>query len=288
MNMRTVVPSMSGGLRGLPPSVLLAGILLLGIVLAGSLADLLAPFDYRAMDLRARLSPPSWLDGAPGHWLGTDELGRDMLSRVLHATRTSIAFALIGTVIAALMGSFLGFLSAHRRGLTEEAVMMLVDAQASLPFVLIALAVLAFLGNDPVLFVLLLGLNGWEKFARLVRGAVLSANEAGYAAAARALGARPARLYLRHILPNIASVLIVQFTLTLPDTILLETTLSFLGLGIQPPMASLGQMLGNGRQHLLFAPWIAVIPGLVIVLVTLAVSLIGDWLRDRLDPTVEA
>jgi peptide/nickel transport system permease protein len=255
------------------------------IVLAGVLADVLAPHSPLSIDLRSRFRPPAFMGGEADHLLGTDELGRDLFSRLLHAARLSIAVAAAGTVISALLGTGLGLLAAWRRGVVDEVVMMLVDAQASMPFIVVALAVLAFVGGSPLLFVLLLGLNKWETFARLVRGAVLSAMENGYARAAWSLGAGPLRLYLRHVLPNVAGVLIVQFTLTFPDTILLETSLSFLGFGIQPPLTSLGQMLGAGRSHLLHAPWIAVSPGVVIFLAALSMSLVGDWLRDRIDPT---
>jgi peptide/nickel transport system permease protein len=187
-------------------------------------------------------------------------------------------------VIGAVVGCTIGFIAAHFRGWVEESLMMLVDFQASLPFILIALTLLAFFGNSLTLFVILMGLHGWESYARLARGVVLSAASQPYAKAVVALGASPMRLYLRHILPNVASALIVQVTLNFPQIILLETSLSFLGLGIQPPMTSLGQILGDGREYLSSAWWIAVWPGLVIFGVTLSMSIVGDWLRDRLDP----
>jgi ABC-type dipeptide/oligopeptide/nickel transport system ATPase subunit len=170
-------------------------------------------------------------------------------------------------------------------GMNQRA--MIAIALASLPFLLIALAVLAFFGNSFTLFIIIMGINGWENYARLTRGMVLSANTHGYAVAVRSLGAKPSSVYFRHILPNIISILIVQFTLNFPSTILLETSLSFLGLGIQPPLTSLGQMLGAGRAHLLYSWWIAVLPGALIFFTTLSISIIGDWLRDRLDPTLK-
>lgn len=274
--------------RSMPAGMKIAAVVLVVIVASGMLAGLISPHDFRATNLRERLLPPVGFGGSPLYVLGTDDLGRDLLSRLLHAIQISITLALCGTVVAALLGSTLGFIAAHRRGLVEDAILLLVDAQASLPFILIALAAMAFLGTDFWLFVALLGLNGWERFARLVRGGVLSAKESGYALAARSLGAAPWRLYTRHILPNIGNILIVQFTLNLPDTILLETTLSFLGFGVQPPLTSLGQMLGAGRNHLLTSPWIALIPGMVIIAATLSISLLGDWLRDQLDPTTSS
>lgn len=281
-----LLPAFGAIWRSMPIGIRIAACVLLVIVSMGLLAGLLAPYDFRETHLRDRLLAPVGLGGDLRYILGTDELGRDVFSRLLYAIQISVALALCGTLIAAVIGTTLGFIAAHRRGWVEDTILLFVDAQASLPFIVIALAMMAFFGTSLWLFIALLGLNGWEKFARLSRGSVLSANESGYALAARGLGAKPFRLYSRHILPNIGSVLIVQFTLNIPDTILLETTLSFLGFGVQPPLTSLGQMVGAGRNHLLTSPWIAIIPGLVIVAVTLAISLLGDWLRDRLDPTV--
>lgn len=269
-----------------PPLVLMAGGFAVLVLLISAAADLLAPYHYTTQDLVNRLRPPVFMGGLEQYPLGTDELGRDVLSRLLYATRFSVIVAILGTSIGAVLGTLLGFVAAHFRGWVEETLMMLVDAQASVPFMLLALAVLAFFGNSLTLFIIVLGINGWENYARLTRGMVLSASRQGYAVAVHALGATPARIYGRHILPNILSVLIVQFTLNFPQTILLETSMSFLGLGIQPPLTSLGQMLGAGRRHLLLAWWIAVLPGIVIFLTTLSISIFGDWLRDRFDPTL--
>jgi peptide/nickel transport system permease protein len=273
-------------LRRYPLLVLLAGAFIVLVLIVSIAADYLAPYHYTTQDLANRLASPALLGGLAQYPLGTDELGRDLLSRLIYATRFSVIVAVLGTSIGAVLGTFLGFVAAHFRGWVDEVLMMLVDAQASLPFMLLALAVLAFFGNSLVLFIVVLGINGWENYARLTRGMVLAARTQGYAVAVHALGAGPVRIYSRHILPNILSVLIVQFTLNFPATILLETSMSFLGLGIQPPLTSLGQMLGAGRSHLLLAWWIAVLPGLVIFLTTLSISIFGDWLRDRLDPTL--
>lgn len=251
-------------------------------------ADWLAPYDYRAQSLLKRLKPPAFLGGPKENLLGTDELGRDVLSRLLYAIRFSVLVALGGTLIGAVIGTALGFLAAHFRGLVEEAIMMLADVQASLPFMVIALALIALFGGGFLLFVALMGFYGWEVFARLTRGVVIAANTQGYATAVVALGAPARHVYWRHVLPNILSVLIVQFTLNFPQVILLETSLSFLGLGIRPPLTSLGQMLGAGRAHLTTAWWIAVLPGTAIFLTTMSISILGDWLRDRLDPTLQS
>jgi peptide/nickel transport system permease protein len=258
----------------------------LGVVLVvTATAQLLAPYAYEYVDLLARLAPPFPMEGSTfGHVLGTDKLGRDVLSRLLVATQVSIAIALLGTLIGAVLGTALGFLAADRGGWVDEAVMTLVDFQAAMPFLIIALAVLAFLGNNLWLFLFLMGIYGWERYARLTRGLVLAAREEGYARSLRALGAGKGRIYGRHILPNILSPLIVQVTINFPDTILVETSLSFLGLGIQPPLTSLGQMLGEGRDYLFNAWWLCVLPGLVIFFTTLSMSVAGDWLRARIDP----
>ena len=274
------------GLWRFPPIVACAAVYMALMAVCALFADLIAPYGYEEQNLLGRLQPPVWLGGEGGYLLGADELGRDVFSRTLFAIRTSMAVALLGTVIGAFVGTFLGFLAARYRGWVDDLVMMLVDWQAAMPFLVIALAVLAFLGNNLLLFIALMGVYGWEKYARVARGLVLSAREQGYSLAVRSLGAGGFRLYGRHILPNVLSPLIVLLTLNIPDTILLETTLSFLGFGIQPPRTSLGLMLGFGRDYLLTAWWIAVVPGTVIFLTTLSISLLGDWLRDRLDPTL--
>ncbi|APT58604.1 ABC transporter permease [Roseomonas gilardii] len=269
------------------PLPVLLGLGWVALMLAVALAaDWISPFPITALDLRARLAPPVGLGGTWLHPLGTDELGRDVLSRLIASIRMSLLIAFGATAISAVLGTLLGFLAAHFRGLVEQAVMALVDFQAAMPFLILALAVLAFFGNSLPLFICLLGLNGWERYARIARGLAISAGSQGYAAAVRQLGASPWRIYGRHVLPNIASTLIVSMTLAFPEIILLESGLSFLGLGVQPPMTSLGNMVGYGREYLTRAPWILLAPSAVIVLTTLSVSLAGDWLRDRLDPTL--
>ena len=270
-------------LPAIPLSVALAIAWIIAMLVVAALAEKIAPYGYTQLDLRNRLSAP----GNVAHWLGTDELGRDVLSRLLVSIRISLLIAFGATAISAVVGTTLGFLAAHFRGLVEQLVLMLTDFQASMPFLIMALAVLAFFGNSMPLLIGLMGLFGWERYARIARGLAISANAQGYAAAVRQLGARPSRIYLRHILPNIASTLIVSTTLVFPEVILMESGLSFLGLGVQPPMTSLGNMVGYGREYLTRAPWIMLAPATTIVVTTLAVSVIGDWLRDKLDPTLQ-
>ncbi|MCR9121027.1 MAG: ABC transporter permease [Phyllobacteriaceae bacterium] len=250
-------------------------------------ADLLSPYDLTAIDLRARMEPPVLLGGSWAHPLGTDDLGRDMFTRLVHSIRISILVAIVGTLIGAVIGTALGFLAAQVGGLVDDLVMLLVDVQAALPFMIIALMLIALFGTSLTLFIAIVGIYGWERYARIARGLALSARERGYVTAARAYDAPAIHIYRRHILPNVASALIVNATLNFPEIILVESALSFLGLGIQPPMSSLGNMLAFGREYLLSAWWIAVLPGLVIVLTALAVSILGDRLRDRLDPKLK-
>ncbi|PAU98436.1 ABC transporter permease [Paracoccus salipaludis] len=266
----------------MPWLVVLALTWIVLMVLTAIFADWLRPYEITKMDLSARLAPI----GTPGHWLGTDELGRDVLSRLIQSVRVSLVIAFGATVLSAVFGTTLGFLAAQFRGWVEHLVMALADFQAALPFMIMSLAVLAFFGSSMVLLVCLMGFYGWERYARIARGLAISASAQGYAAAVVQLGAKPSRVYLRHILPNVASTLIVSMTLTFPEIILMESGLSFLGLGVQPPESSLGNMVGFGREYLTRAPWIMLAPSAVIVMTTLSISLLGDWLRDRLDPTI--
>jgi peptide/nickel transport system permease protein len=268
--------------RHVPFSVGLGILWLAAMVLVALLADYLRPYGITAMDLSNRLAQP----GDAKHWLGTDELGRDVLSRLIQSVRVSLVIAFGATIISAVFGTALGFAAAKFRGGVEHLVLVLADFQAALPFLIMSLAVLAFFGSSMVLLVCLMGFYGWERYARIARGLAISASAQGYAAAVVQLGATPARVYLRHILPNVASTLIVSMTLTFPEIILMESGLSFLGLGVQPPETSLGNMVGFGREYLTRAPWIMLAPAIIIMLTTLSISLVGDWLRDKLDPTV--
>ncbi|WJR66187.1 ABC transporter permease [Neorhizobium sp. CSC1952] len=276
-------------MKRVSPILVFAVIVLAVAVLVAIVGNVFTPYGMSQQNLLARLKPPAFMTGGnPNFPLGTDRIGRDMVARLIAGLQMSLSVAIAGTIIGAVFGSLVGFIAAHFRGWVSEALMMLVDFQASLPFILITLTLLAFFGNSMTFFVILMGLFGWEKYARLARGVVLSAINQPYAKAIVALGAGNGRLYLKHVLPNVASALIVQVTLTFPQIILLETSLSFLGLGIQAPQTSLGQILGDGRDYLSTAWWISVWPGLVIFLVTLSMSIVGDWLRDRLDPMLRA
>ena len=257
------------------------------IVAAAVAAPLLAPADPARQDLMARLSPPVGFDGGSSeHILGTDQLGRDILSRVLYGARVSIGMGLIGMLISLLLGTSIGLVAGFTRGVADDLLMFMVDVQLALPFIVIALMAIAIFGTSLQVLVIVVGLAGWESYARLARAMVIGARESQYVTAAGSLGAGRTRIVLRHILPNIVAPLVVLATFQLTGIILLESTLSFLGLGVQPPTPSWGSMIGEGRDYLNTAWWIAVVPGAVIIVTTMSVSLLGDWMRDVLDPTL--
>lgn len=268
-----------------PWLVILAGCILATFAFIAVFGVFLQPYGHTQYDLLNILAAPSF-GGEKQHLLGTDDLGRDVLSRWMFGLRVSAGIAVLGASIGAVLGTVLGMVAARARGLVDEAIMMLVDVQASMPFIIFALAIIAFAGGSLWVLVLVVGVDGWERYARLARGIVLSVNQAPFVAAVRATGLPDIKVYSRHIFPNILPALLVQFSINLPGTILLETSISFLGLGVQPPLTSLGQMLGEGRDYLLIAPWISLTAGLTIFAVTLSISIIGDWLRDRLDPSL--
>lgn len=256
------------------------------MVLVAGLAAVLYPDGHEAMDLQARLAPPLLMGGSAAHPLGTDDLGRDLLARLIYSIRLTIVIAIAATVIGAAIGTIIGLTAAVAGGAVDDGLMVIVDFQASLPYLLMVIAILAAAGNSFPLFIVMLGLHGWERYGRLARGLALSTQELDYVRAARALGLAPIRIATHHVLPNIASALIVNATLAFPQTVLFESSLSFLGLGVQPPATSLGSMVGFGRDYLITAWWIAAVPAAIIFCTSLAFSILGDWLRDRLDPTL--
>ncbi|AEG58243.1 ABC transporter permease [Sinorhizobium meliloti] len=262
-------------------SVKLAFIWIAACVLVAAFAHALAPYDPADIALDARLQPPLLVGGTWDHALGTDDLGRDMLSRLIFSVQISIAIACSGTVISTFIGTFLGFVSAEAGGAIDELIMAVVDMQAALPFMIIAMLMIAIFGSSLALFVVILGLYGWERHARVARGTALAAKNNLYVTAARAYNASYIRIYLKHILPACFPTIMAGVTIGLTEIILLEGTLSFLGLGIQPPMSSLGNMVGFGREYLMTAWWIAVLPGVVIAITALSLMVISDHLREQ-------
>lgn len=256
-------------------------------VIVALLADRLAPFGFASIDLRARNVPPVGFGGTTRHFLGTDELGRDILSRMMISVRVSLVICVLASLISATIGILLGLLAAMGRRWVDSVIRVAIDFHASVPFLTFALAVLAFFGNNLTLFVCLLGTYGWERYARLVRALALVEYSKGYVAALRRAGASRSRIAFGHVLRNVMAVILVNWTISLPELMLLESGLSFLGVGIQPPLASLGNMVGLGRDYIVTSWWIATIPGVAIFILTLSISTIGDWLRDRTDPSLQ-
>ncbi|QQM32227.1 ABC transporter permease [Martelella lutilitoris] len=272
--------------RDMPLAVRIAIGFVILFVLFALFGGFLTPYDFRQTSLLDRFEPPVFLGGTWDHVLGTDGRGRDLLARLAMGAKVTLLVAIFGTLIGAVFGSLLGLIAGGRRGKADTLIMMAVDVQASVPIIIIALFVLALFKSSLLLIVIMVGFSGWENYARLVRASTLSVRERGYVTAERVLGASSARIYLRYILPNIFNVILVQFTINLPLTVLLETALSFLGLGVQPPMTSLGQIMSDGRDRLLTSWWLTMFPGAIIFFLALSVSIVGDWLRDQLDPTL--
>jgi peptide/nickel transport system permease protein len=271
-------------LTGARAPLIIAGLVLALLLAAALLAPLLAPFDPNAQKLLARLRPPIGFERAdPRYWLGTDQLGRDLLSRCLYGLRLSLALALFGTILGLFIGVTLGLVAGLAGGVTDAALMGLADVKLAMPFTLVALLVIAIAGSGAGVLITVLGLAYWAQFARLVRGQLLSLRELPYVEAAHAIGAHPMRVALRHMLPNLVGPVVVMATLTFSNLILLESALSFIGIGVQPPTATLGSMVGQGRDYLASAPWVVAAPALLIMLVSLCVMLLGDALRDRMD-----
>lgn len=255
------------------------------VVAVAAFAPALAPFDPTAQHLALRLRPPSWIPGGdPRFFLGTDHLGRDILSRLFYGARVSLPVALAATTTGAVIGITLGLLSGYFRGAVDSVVTKLIDIQLSFPFILFAIAVIAISGPKLYILVLVLAARSWTTFARVVRGETFVIGGNDYVVAAVALGASQPRVIFRHILPNILPLAVVIGTLDIGALIILESTLSFLGLGVQPPTVSWGRELSEARQYIQLAWWTTTFPGLALLVVVLLVNLLGDGLRDILDP----
>jgi ABC-type dipeptide/oligopeptide/nickel transport system permease subunit len=261
--------------------------ILLAAVLAGLLAPWLAPHGYDDQDLDHGTEPPVFAGGRLAHPLGTDQLGRDMLSRLMYGARTSLLLAGTGVVLAAALGVFLGLVSGYFSARLDGLLMRVADVQLSFPYLLLAIAFMALLGTEISNLIIVLVLRSWVVYARLVRVSVLSIKEREFVTAARALGLGSWRIVLRHVAPNVVPAAIVISTLQLAELIIVESSLSFLGLGVQPPLPSWGTMVSQGRDYISTAWWLVTLPGLAIVLTVLGTNLFGDGLRDVLDPRLK-
>ncbi|RCI77212.1 ABC transporter permease [Brucella anthropi] len=265
----------------------LLGIVLLVVFVGIAFCAPVLPLpDPTISDVLARLQPPTWHGFfSPGaHPLGTDEIGRDVLSRVVHGSRSTLTIGAVAVICGGIAGVALGIVAGWFGGWTDRVLMRLVDLQLALPLMLLALLVVAALGAGLTNLIIVLALTSWVRYARIIRGQVLAIREREFIQSARAIGAGTWRIMALHILPNVATPALIVATLELARIILMDAALSFLGLGVQPPQPSWGRMLADGRSYISTAWWLVTFPGVAIVLTVLAVNLTGDWLRDHFDP----
>lgn len=259
-------------------AVLGAGLVLL-LALLSLAAPLLTPWDPNVQDLARRLLPPG-----PGHWLGTDEYGRDVMSRLLYGGRVSLSVGLVAVALATLIGMFLGAVAGYFGGWVDQVIMRTVDVVLCIPTLFLILMLIVFLGPSLFNIMFIIGLTSWTDLARLVRAEFLTLKQRDYVLAARALGVRDRDIIFKHILPNALAPVFVSVTFGVAGAILLESGLSFLGLGVQPPYASWGNILTAGKDYITQAWWLTLLPGVCIFLTVLGYNLLGDGLRDLLDP----
>jgi peptide/nickel transport system permease protein len=269
--------------------VAVGSLIVLGTVAAAALfAPVLSPADPIKNDLLERLTPPMWsAGGSAAHPLGTDTLGRDVLSRLLYGARVSLVVGFVTVIVSGAAGVLLGVLGGFYGGWLDDVLMRAGDVQLAFPVLLLGVAMLSVLGPGLGNLVLVLALSGWITYARIVRGETLSLRQREFVEAARALGALDGRLIWRHVLPNVWAPIAVVATFSVARTIIAEASLSFLGLGVPAPTPSWGAMLDEGRNYITTGWWLALFPGVAILVLVLAINLCGDWLRDALDPRLE-
>ncbi|MCM3404434.1 ABC transporter permease [Cytobacillus oceanisediminis] len=258
------------------------------VIFVAIFADVLAPHDPASNNLGDMLKPPVWLDGGSQNYiLGTDNLGRDILSRIIYGSRVSLLVGVFSVILAGFIGIIIGLISGYYGGVIDNLLMRIVDSFLAIPSILFILVVLAVFDPSILVLIIVIGLTNWVTYARVVRGEVLSIKEREFVKASKSIGTNSLTIMLQHILPNILSSFIVISTLSVATTIVLEASLSFLGLGIQPPDVSWGGMLTDGRNYLATNWWLATFPGIAITITVLGIIFLGDWLRDVLDPRTQ-
>jgi peptide/nickel transport system permease protein len=267
----------------------LFGLVVVAVVLVGALgAPWLTPWDPTEQDITHRLMPPGSQDASGrAHLLGTDHLGRDILARIIFGARPALMVGFAAVAISGLLGLGVGLVSGYFGGRVDDVCMRLADIQLAFPFILLAIAVIGVLGPSLPVIIVVIGVSSWVVYARVVRGSVLSIREREFVQAARALGSRDGRILVRHVLPNALTPWMVVATLDMARVIVIESALSFLGLGVQPPTPTWGGMLADGRVYISTAWWLATFPGLAILVTVLGINLFGDGLRDTLDPRLK-
>jgi ABC-type dipeptide/oligopeptide/nickel transport system permease subunit len=265
-------------------SLAILGLVLICALLPGAIT----PRDPFTQDLSLRLLPPIWSErGVAGYWLGTDQLGRDTLSRIIEGTRITVLVSLFAVAVSGIVGVAAGLAGGFYGGKTDAVILRLIDIQLAFPLILLVIAVVAVVGPSLTNLIIIMGLSGWPRFARVVRGSVLTVRHLEFVDAARSVGASRLRIMTYHILPNILSAIIVYASFEIARMILLEATLSFLGLGVQPPTPTWGGMISDGRKYVSQSWAVSIIPGIAIALVILSFNILGDTLRDALDPQLD-
>jgi peptide/nickel transport system permease protein len=260
-------------------------IMVLGVIFCAVFAPVISPHDPILQDVEKRLIPPVGQEGADANYLlGTDHLGRDIVSRLIYGARISIVVSVSAVALSAVLGTLIGLFSGFYGGKVDNIFMRIADVQLAFPFILLAIAIIAVLGPDLQNIIITMAITGWVIYARVVRAEVLSLREKEFITSVKALGGSNGRIIFRHLFPNVVPPIIVIITLEMARMIIMEAALSFLGLGIQPPTPTWGGMLADGRVYLVTSWWLATFPGLVIMLVVLGINLLGNWLRDMLDP----
>lgn len=263
-------------------------LIVVGIIFIAVFADFIAPHDPAKNNLGDMLKPPVWLDGGTSAYiLGTDNLGRDILSRIIYGSRVSLMVGVFSVILAGIIGIAVGIVAGYYGGIIDNILMRIVDSFLAIPSILFILVVLAVFDPSIMVLIIVIGFTNWVTYARVVRGEVLSIKEREFVKASRSIGTKNLTIMLKHIFPNIISSFIVISTLSVATTIILEASLSFLGLGIQPPEVSWGGMLTDGRNYLASNWWLATFPGIAITITVLGIIFLGDWLRDVLDPRIK-
>lgn len=275
-----------GALRYL--KIWVGGAILFLLLVCGLSAPLLSPYSPEEQRLEERLQPPSWLSGKPGrHLLGTDNLGRDIMSRIIYGSRISLLVGATTVLLAGLLGCFLGSVAGYFGDLTDEVINKVTEIFLAFPFLLLAIALMAFLGQGLFNLIVALMLSRWVQYCRVVRGEVLSLKERDFVVAARALGGKDFYILLRHVVPNTLASVTVIATFAMAIVIISEASLSFLGLGVPAHIPTWGSMLSEGRSYMYRAPWLTIFPGLAIFITVFGINLLGDGLRDILDPKLK-
>ncbi len=269
------------------PIAIVSLITIVAFVMLALLAEQLAPHSPTLPSLAARLLPPAWISGDWTYLLGTDQLGRDLLSRLIFGSRIALTIAVLGVLLAAVIGVTLGTVAGYFGGLTDTLISRGIDALLAIPNIILYLAVLFAFGPSLMAMVLVIGGVNWTTFARVVRAEVLTARHREYVDAAHAIGQPTSPIIWKHILPNVLAPILVVGTLNVSTVIILEASLSFLGLGVQPPAVTWGRMLADGRAYVATSWWLAAFPGLMITMLCLCFIALGDWLRDVVDPRVQ-